>query len=355
MQKKIVIATHSFSPGTSQAFRDYCLRKKYEVLFIEHSLFGSVLQWIIGVLDTGWKVVKRRQKFDLFIGSNRLNASMGIVLKKIGVVNRVVYFSPDWSSKRFNNSFLNFIFQKFDYFCVHHADCVWNSSHIMKIDPMMKERLKLGYPKNWLKKQIQVPDGTESFPFIPFSRIHRYQIGFVGHLVSRSGIDLLINSFADIKKELPYVSALVIGSGELENLYKKKAKHMAIHFAGFVGNIKKVFQLLSHCAVAIAPYQPNSISQFTDPGKVKNYLSIHLPIIITKVPQIAYEIEKERCGIAIKYDKKEFTQAVIKLLKNGKRLNLYRRNTIKLSKKYSWDTIFDRALYYTDTINYEKK
>jgi len=124
-----------------------------------------------------------------------------------------------------------------------------------------------------------------------------------------------------------------------------------------MGNIKQVYKRLSMCAFAIAPYEESreTISQFTDPGKVKNYFSIGLPVIITKVPQIAYEVDKEKCGIAIRYDAKEFIDATLSLLRNENKLKECRKNVLKLRKKYSWDNIFDRALCYTDRVIYEKK
>ncbi len=353
MQNKIVIAVHSFSPGTAQGLRDYCFRKKMEVLFIEHSLFGNALSWIMGLLDTLWQVIKRRMVFDLYVGSNRLNAFAGILLKWIGLVKKVVYFSPDWSKNRFNNVFLNHMFQKLDYFCVKYADIVWNSSHVMELDPMMRERLKLGYPKDWLKKQIQVPDGTDYYPIPPFNKINRYEIGFVGHLKKEMGVQLAIESIPYIVKELPKVKLLIIGSGPLESELRKQAKGMPVEFTGFMGDINKVYERLSRCAIAIALYEESkqNISQYSDPGKTKNYFSVGLPIIITKVPKIADEINREKCGVAIHYDKKEFVDAVLRLLKEDSLLKMYRRNVLKLRKKYSWDGIFDKALRITNDIN----
>ena len=61
MKKRVVVVTHSFSTGTSQAFRDYCKRKKFEVLFIEHPLFGNVSSWFFGAVDTVWQVLKQKK------------------------------------------------------------------------------------------------------------------------------------------------------------------------------------------------------------------------------------------------------------------------------------------------------
>lgn len=344
--KNIAIATHVFSPGTAQALKNYCLRKKMNVLFIKHSLSGSVVTWTLGATNTLLQVIKTRKKFDVFVGYDRLNASVGILLKRIGRAKKVIYFSPDWSENRFSNPLLNNIFQWFDYFCVKYADLIWNSSAIMPIDLMMKEREKKGYPKKWRSKQIQVPDGTDPVEKVPFNKIKRYQIGFVGHLKKGMGLELLVSAFPEIIKHIPQAKVLIIGSGPIEEELREKAKGLNIEFTGFMGDISQVYRQLAKCAIAIAPYEKNTISQYTDPGKVKNYLSVNLPVIITKVPQVAFEIEREKCGIAINCDKDELIKAIVKLLKDEELLKLYRKNARKLAKKYSWDNVFDRAFGY---------
>lgn len=346
MKKSVVIATHVFSPGTSQAFYKYCRRKKYRTVFIEHALFGNPLTWFWGSVDTFWRTFKFNKKFDLYLGSNRLNAAVGIILKKAGRVKKVIYFSPDWSENRFNNKILNYIFQKLDYFCLKYSDIVWNSSHQMKIDPMMRERLLLGYPKVWLKKQIQLPDGCDLFPVNPLEKIDRYRVGFVGHLIKHCGVQLAIDSYREIVKKIPRINFLIIGSGEMERELRDRAKGMNFKFTGFIGDIAKVYGLLSGCAIAMAPYEASkdTISQYTDPGKVKNYFSVGLPVVITKVPKIAIEVNQTKSGIAVNYNIRDFSDAVVKLIKNDLLLREYRKNVLSIRKKYSWNSIFDKAL-----------
>jgi glycosyltransferase involved in cell wall biosynthesis len=350
MIKNVVIATHTFSPGTSQALYHYFNKKKIPVLLIEHPLFGNLFSWFYDAIDTFFSVYWLKETNYLYIGSNRLNAFIGIILKNLKKVNTVVYFSPDWSPNRFNNSILNYFFQKLDYYCVKQADIVWNSSAIMPIDPMMREREKLGYPKSWRKKQIQVPDGTDRLPIVPFSKINRYQIAFVGHLIKSVGIQLAIESLAEVQKQIPKVNLIIIGTGPLEDELKKRVKklHIKVKFYGYINNINKVYKILSTCAFALAPYEQSNdnISQYTDPGKIKNYLSLGLPIIITKVPRIANEIKNTSSGVKINFSKNELSEAMLKLLKSDSLLIEYRYNVQKLAKKYEWNKVFDRALSY---------
>ena len=146
MIRTVIIASHTFAFGTSQGFYDYCKRKRFDVIFIGHPLFGNVFTWLFGAVDTLLQVVKTGKSYDLYVGSNNLNASVGLILKTLGKVKRVVYFSPDWVLDRFGNLLLNRVYHWLDYICVKNCDMTWNSSAIMPIDPMMTEREKLGYP-----------------------------------------------------------------------------------------------------------------------------------------------------------------------------------------------------------------
>lgn len=126
-----------------------------DVLFIEHPLFGNVFIWFLGALDTLWKVIKAKKTYDLYVGSNNLNAFIGIILRKIGLVRKTIFFTPDYSINRFDNYFLNNIYLWLDYFCLRHADLVWNSSSIMPLDLMIQAREKGGYLKNTAKNKFQ--------------------------------------------------------------------------------------------------------------------------------------------------------------------------------------------------------
>jgi len=341
----VIIATHVFSPGTSQALRDYLLREGKDVLFIGHPLFGNVFTWTLGALDTIWQVIKTRKRFDLYVGSNNLNAFTGIVLRRIGLLKKVIFFTPDYSHQRFKNKLLNNFYHWLDYYCLKNADLVWNSSAVMPVDPIMRERERRGVPPKYRSKQIQVSDGTDPAERLSFDKINRYEVGFVGHLKKGMGVELLIDVFPEITKQIPEAKLLIIGSGPIEEKLRIQAQGLNnIEFTGFMGELSQVYKRLSKCAIGVAPYEEGTTSQYSDPGKVKVYLSVGLPMVITKVPQVAFEIDREKCGIAINYGRNELIEAVVRLLKDETLLREYRNNAVRLAEKYSWDKIFERAL-----------
>lgn len=346
--RKIIIATHVFSPGGAQALRDYCVRRKYNMIFIGHPLFGNLFTWSFSFIDTIWQIIKTFDRYDNFVGFNSLNSLAGIILKKLGYVKKVVFVTVDYVPQRFQNKLLNYIYHKLDYFCVRNADLIWNSSSGVE-DLIMKLREKNGYLVCYRKKQIPVPDGCDNLPLVSFDKLHLNEVGFVGHLKEEIGLQLAIEAWPKIQTVIPNAKLIIIGSGPYEDTLKRMAKGLNIKFLGFIGDIKKVYKVLSYCAIAIAPYKQtlDNYQQFGDVGKVKNYLSLGLPTVIVKVPKIAIELDKSKCGIAIDYNKEEFIRAVLKLLLHRKLLKKYRENSHTLAQKYSWDSVYDRALNYS--------
>lgn len=340
MKRKIVIATHIFIQSFSQALRDYLLGKKEDVYFIGQPLFGNVITWTWSSLDTFWKVVKTGKKYDIYIGVDNLNAFIGIQLKQLGFVKKVIYASIDYSQIRFANPILNNIYHWFDYYCLRNADIVWNSSPVM-----VKEREKRGIPKKYRGKQIAVSDGTDRVKRVPFEKRHRYEIVFIGHFKEGMGLEMLIQSFPEIKRQVPKVKLLMIGGGPIEDKLKKIAKGQEIEFTGLMFDLRDVYARITKSIIGIAPYEKNNMTENTDPGKIKLYLACGLPIVMTRVPLVANEIESKECGIVVEPgNKEEFISSVIKLLENESLIKKMIKNSEPVARKYLWSNVFKKVI-----------
>jgi len=261
------------------------------------------------------------------------------LLKKAGRSKKVIFYTPDAPPLRFKNQLLNRLYWWVDSFCVKYADLVWNNSN-----RMIDVREKKGLSTRYRSKQIEVPMGTDEVKLLPFRKINHYEIAFVGHLKKGQGLELLIDAFSDIVKQIPRAKLLIIGSGPLEEKLKLRAKDLDVEFAGFMGEPSSVYRRVTKSAVGIAPYEIDSSVKYCDSGKVKLYLSAGLPVVVTSVPEIAHEIDKKKCGTMISYDREELVKAVVDLLKNEELLKTYRKNVRKLAHKYSYERIFTRAL-----------
>lgn len=372
-----LIVTHVYATGPSFRLEEYLQKRVKNLVFIGHPFSYAkdtrsflriykngklikekkfvewkgpdILFYFKDIFLTLWWILRFSSKANYYIGVDNLNAFSGFLLKIIGKVGSLIFYTIDYVPNRFENKVLNSIYHFLDRFAVGKSNKVWNLSSIM-----MDEREKRGIDTKYKNKQIVVPIGT-SIPvkLIKDSDRDRYQIVHMGHLLEKQGVEKLIEVMKDVVVKVPKAHLLVVGGGPLETKLKKDVIGLKLQkyvkFTGFVKDFSEVEKMLQASAIAVAPYldSKDTYTRYTDPGKPKDYLANGLPVVITKVPQVAYEIEKNKCGIAIKDDKKELEKALIALLINDKMLNEFRKNSIKMAKKYTWDKIFDKALEET--------
>lgn len=369
-----VIVTHVYATGPAFRLEEYLQKKVRSLVFIGHPFSyakdsrsfirkyknGKLIKeekficwkspeiffWVKDLLLTLWWVVKDTNQIDYLIGVDNLNAFSGYILKLIGKVKKIIFYTIDYIPERFDNKILNSLYHYLDRLAVKKSDKVWNLSSIM-----VGEREKRGISYKYRDRQITVPIGADiSKRVTMFDKIDKNKIVFMGHLREGQGVGLLIEAMPEVIKKAAKAHLLIIGGGPLEERFKKNVeiKNLSrnVKFTGFIKEYAEVEKLLSDASVAVAPYvdDTKTYTKYTDPGKPKDYLASGIPVVITKVPQVAYDIEKNKCGIAINYDKKELAEAIIQLLTNKVLLSEYRKNSLKMAKKYTWNKIFDKAI-----------
>ena len=374
--KSVVIATHYLVYGAPQALKDYLIKLPVkELLFIGHPLkidetrsfrevllYGklqekkdfpfrvsiSIVNYIIEIILTFFWVVTRRKKYDLFVGVDNLNAFVGVLLRKMGVVKKVIFYTIDYVPVRFKNKQLNAIYHWLDKFCLTYADEVWN------VSPRIvegRERIK-GLKKTKYTNQKVVPIGVwlKNIKPVPWQRVKKHQLLFVGHLLEKQGAQLVIRAIPEVVKKVPDFHFLVIGGGEyetaLKRLVKKKKLAQYVTFTGWIKNRKQLEAAMRDSGLAIAMYkkEKNSFTYYADPTKLKDYLAMGLPILLTDVPYNAREIERKKCGVIVKYNKKNIAEAIIQMIKDKKKLLVYRQNALACAKAFDWGVIFSEAL-----------
>ncbi len=378
--KKIVVVSHIYATGPTHALEEYLKGNVQKLIFIGHpfvfakdtrshmrvydnhkkksintfSYFKTSIQFLSLLKDTILTIywLMKNGPIDMYIGADCFNASVGIFLKSIGLVNKTIFWTIDYIPNRFPNKLMNSFYHSLDTFCVQNSDVVWNLSQVM-----VTEREKKGVAKKYRNKQIVVPMGTEgNIISVPFSKIKRQTAVHMGHLIPKQGVQLIIEAMPGIIKKVPKFHLEIIGSGSYKDELKALANRYKIAnyitWHGFIKEHSQVEKMLSYCAFGLAPYvnTKDNYIQYTDPGKVKAYLAAGLPTVITRMTQIADEINNRNCGKAIKYDKNELIVASVKMLTDDNLLKQMKKNVVIMSKDYSWDNIFSKAFHQTFTI-----
>lgn len=377
--KKIIIATHTrFATGPSEELERFLKDKCRELVYIAHPFsYCTYRRSFVNIYKFGIRVKKINaplikgidliyflkdiilnlfysiilfSKFDIFIGINNLNAFCGIILNKIGIVDKVIFYTIDYVPRRFKNNILNRMYHLVDKFCCYNATCVWNLSSRME-----EARYRNSISKNKSAPQLVVPNGSNFYQIKrhQFSEISRYSMVHMGHLLKKQGIQLLIDALPEIIKRFPNANLLIIGNGPFEQELRAQVKRLNlenyVRFMGFIEDHNELERILAKCAIGIATYtlDPDNYSYFADPGKPKTYLAVGLPVIITNVPAVAAEIQNRKAGIVIEYSEEQLVNAVITLLSNDTLYKEYRQNAIAFGSLFDWNNIFQDAFKNT--------
>jgi len=313
--------------------------------------FSEIALYIQQLFLTLYILMRMRKKANIYIGIDNLNAFTGILLRRVGFVNKVIFYVIDYTPKRFENEILNTLYHILDVICAKNADYIWSvSKRIAEI----WESLGIEPRKN-----VVVPVGIEFKEIKKISNTRKNILVFAGHLTKSKGVQLAIEAMEDIAKKFPQVRLEIIGTGpfeeELKEMVKKKKLEKWVKFLGKMEH-RKLMQYLSTCGVALATYEPdpNNITYYADPTKPKEYLACRLPVITTKVPWIAKEIEKAPMGIAINYDKYELVNAITELLSDESFYEKCRENAMEFASKLDWNKIFGEAFTYIQLKDYEQ-
>lgn len=282
---------------------------------------------------------------DLFFGVDNLNALTGLCIRLLFKKTRIIYYVIDYVPVRFKNKIINNIYHFIEKIAAQYSNTTWNLS------PRMIE----GREDKWKRKfphQIIVPYGVyfERIKRISFDRINKHEIVFMGALLEKQGVQLVINALPLIIKQIPDVKFTIIGKGPYENNLKKLVtkfrlgKHVS--FLGHIESHEEMENRIARAAIAVALYDPENadFSYYADPGKIKNYLGAGVPIIMTDVPYIARQIERKRCGFIVEYKVTSIADEVTKILSDKELLSEYRRNAISFGSQLDWKKIYNEGI-----------
>lgn len=376
-KSSVVLVTHYRIYSASQALRDY-LRKQgcNSLVYISHPLplkdissveksfcelsTGNIVysrmnapkRYISTLISCFYEayitlswIIQTKKKFDVYIGVDNLNAFHGLVLKFFGRVKKVVYYTIDYFPTRFENILLNKIYHALDKVCVRLADETWNVSGVMAEAREKNNNMD----RHIYNRQHTVPIGIwyDQAPRKPLHKIDTHKLIFVGHLLAHMGVDLAVEALPSIRKHIPGITLSIIGGGieeaHLKQLVKKLGVSDAVRFYGWVRDRKRLEQIMSDGAVGLATFNTLILDEKVknaDPGKIKDYMLLGMPVITTNAISTAKEIQKRKCGIVIQYKKEKLASAVVQLLGNKKKLLDYRNNALTYVRQFDYGNIF---------------
>jgi len=374
-RKKIVIFSHYATTGACEELRDWLLELKARELVYVAFPFGRNNSGVIRIDQyAGGELTLSRQSLfrvrlpepfgylrdllyalvysvrfargaDVFVAGDNLLTLAGCLTRRLSHVRRVIYYMIDYTPVRYSNRLLNALYYGVDRYASCHADAVWPLTA-----EMIQGRFKAGRLNERRVRWYAVPYG--SHPLNVHSDVavwDRKHVVYMGDVVHSKGAELLVPMALELKKRVPGFRLTVIGGGQdvskLRDEVSVAGLDSCVEVCGFVEKITDVLARLAKAGVAIAPYFPfdaNSFTYFSDPGKIKVYLGCGLPVVLTDVPPIAKEIEREGAGRIADYDAVEFAKAIVSVMQSEE-YEATRSRARMMGERFAWPKVLASA------------
>ena len=304
---------------------------------------------------------KLGQKFDVFIGIATFSTMLGLILKKLGKVDKVIYYCLDYypPSKKLNfNRIINIIFRNIDKLVIKNADAVWH------ISPRIKwAREHYAGLAATSYSEVIVPLGyAKGISYdLPLEDRERWSLGFVGTLSENQGLQMVIEAMSELVKEFNQLKVHLVGHGpyadKLKDMVRERELDEHFVFHGFVRDDSQAYSILSRCIVGLATWtgDEDDNSLYADPGKPKLYALLGLPTIITSAPYVSELISETKAGEVIEYRISDFTSAVKKIIAKEEDFQNYRKGVEKFRPFCLAEDIFNQAFSETKTLWEDKQ
>lgn len=165
------------------------------------------------------------------------------------------------------------------------------------------------------KNKKFIPLGVSNIPAEKHQ--HPNLFGFIGNLREGLGLELVLDTAR--KNKNFYLE--IVGDGKYRNNLEKLAKEYEIgnriKFLGYL-EYSQMIKAASEWQLAFATYFPSdkNYTYYADPGKVKLYMELELPIIMTDITYIAKEIKDFKAGEIVKYESADVALAIDKIQSN---------------------------------------
>jgi glycosyltransferase involved in cell wall biosynthesis len=283
---------------------------------------------------------------DAWIGFNCLATAQGLVGRALGRTRRVIHWNVDFVPTRFGASVLTRVYDRLDAWCCRRAD------GRVELSAAARDGRIERYGLSDLDRVEIIPMGawTDDAPIADQGRLDERRVVFVGHLVERMGVDIVLDAVEALQAAGRPIRADIVGGGPLfapirAAVRARRLSHL-IEVHGFVEDFGTVRRIVASASIGVAPYEDNSdsFSRFADPGKLKVYLGAGLPILLTAVPPNAGELAKHGGAEIVDANGPAFAARIDALLGDPVRWAARHADSLRYRQRFDWRHLFEQSL-----------
>jgi glycosyltransferase involved in cell wall biosynthesis len=285
---------------------------------------------------------------DAWFAFTNLSCLRGLAERRLGRAGKVVYWPVDFVAERFGNSPITRAYDVVQRICCTRADARFELTEAA----LRTRSAHFGLTARDGAPTALVPIGVwaNETPKVPEDGVRARRVLYLGHLIERAGVGLLVDALARLRERGVEATMDVAGHGPMEDELRRSAAVAGVadrfHMWGFIGRQEEVRAFLATGSVAVGMYSPtdNPVTEFADPGKLKAYLAAGLPTVINDVPHNARELAAEAGADVVPYDAESLANGIERALASEDEWRARRRAAIEYARRFDWETLLGEPL-----------
>jgi len=219
--------------------------------------------------------------------------------------------------------------------------------HILVVVEESRDRLVAsGVPAQKITLVVNTPTSARwvDLPKLPDGMLARHAGGltlvYLGLLEWPRGVETVIRAIAIVRKQIPAVRLLIVGSGRHESDFRKLVEELQVQthvsFLGWI-DYSSAIRVIMESDIGLVPHYATESWNTTVPNKLFDYMSMGKPVIVSNAKPTERIVKEERCGLVFsERNHEELAQAVLNLEEGGVREEMGRNGKVAIAQKYNW-------------------
>ena len=274
---------------------------------------------------------------DVFLGLSQCGLNTGIEAKKRGIKyicersSTHIVYQNELLKEEYNK--LNLKYKPIhEWFIQRELEEYKNSNLILLPSYFVEKTFKDKGYKN--TKVINFGSWNKQFyPIEKKIKKNNFDIVFVGQISIRKGLHYLFEAFNHIKSN--QINLHIIGSKTLDSNFLKKLinkkKRENVYFYGHKSH-NEINEIINNSDLFIMPSIEEGMAL-----SIMQALSSGCPVLITENTGAKEFVEKNKCGVVIKYnDLKNIGEYIMDLVEHRSQLKLFKKNAIQSKGFHTW-------------------
>jgi glycosyltransferase involved in cell wall biosynthesis len=284
-------------------------------------------------------------KLDLFIGVESINTLSAILLKRLGYIRTVLYFSNDYNPKRYTK-LKNWVYLKIDEISAYRGDYIW-----MMNPKIHDSRLERGLDVSKLAPHFIIHGGFPFFPGepAPLNERKRNRIVYATR-ASHPGLMIILKAFSSVLEKYQDSKLFITGHAdkkapEIRRVLEKFKISENVIFTGFLKE-DELNHLVKYSYVGLAIWDHNAPDPATygDPEKIRRYFHYGLPVISTENAFTANMIRKHGAGVVVDDKVESVAKAIMELFDDEALYSKCAHASQELGKFYKENNMLDDSI-----------